>query len=1108
MKIRTTTLSVVHLLTALTALLCAYARSESADRQRPNEPGLTEPPVVVVDLVHPEQPLDTRAPGSLFLPPEGEKIWNAAKERALNKPVGRSGGVFDFNIVPENFNFSKNFYNERFNPGDITENLSVALSASEAKRDGKKLLLTNMRMIYFIADTPPPVNPSDPSAPAPKPVKAKKPKPGTPPTTPAKPGEKKKKEAADAGPMAIPGGGRVIITAPNCEIDLETNEGFATGGASIEIFPKPEEGKEQHSTAKLFSPFIRFRSWNEAATGSTEIIMYTCSNDPNEADPQVTGTFLVPQPTGPDSDIKIRGRGMIFESGKYDNYTPVYDEEGRTAGTSLVARSKAFFHTHIATEMTASAITSLMPFQGQPDPNAGKPSATTKTPKVPGDPADPNAPKDPTKKVEKKAPPGKKKTAVEPEPYKTIVTCNGPAVFDMAYVPPKSTSAIVDPKTVGDAVDLDLQPMIMGKRFEFLNQVDLVKAPVKEKPPEPGAIDMATHMSCGHLRIQYPPNSMPSMSSFPDYSEAIGGVTMFGYKEPPPPDPNQPNLPPEPAEPFSIKCDRMYLDGPNDNMFLVGPDDATEAKGNLAYVKYTSGAAFAQQFCYRRKTQTLTMPSEGRKKMIIHPGAMGGPASPLPAGTDPKSDPKAGATPAPAPAASGSMLAGGDTFISWSGPLYRELRHVPLPGRKDMLKEVLTLNKDVVIEQPDSGLKIYGEMVRLHSDAVTKDVEYLYAQNDVDIFMGDIEARGYTVTVDMSYDVSIERAKTKAFFWKQFILGVPNDVDDRSFELDGLAEPRSLMDLWNFANNGKSNLITIIGNQKLGIKADVFRGGGNAVRADKFVIDKITDNFNAYGGAVAVVKSVAPPPPAPDAQKPPEAAQSAAAGAAGLMSGIKFDAGGDIFIQCDGPFRQNAQTHRVTAEGNVLIRQTGLTLMASRIKILMDDAPPPDDPNAPKNPTDKSKPASAPNTSPPSSNPARTPVPKPATSSAKDGAAPGTTAPPADANDFFSAGLKSLECFDNVELVTDDKLIHCDQMKFDAKQEMSFLYVDDEEDDVRVYIHGEDGTDKVLCARTSLVLDQKTGTFTPGGQLLMLPYKKAAPQPRGRNNSPARVGAK
>ena len=95
-----------------------------------------------------------------------------------------------------------------------------------------------------------------------------------------------------------------------------------------------------------------------------------------------------------------------------------------------------------------------------------------------------------------------------------------------------------------------------------------------------------------------------------------------------------------------------------------------------------------------------------------------------------------------------------------------------------------------------------------------------------------------------------------------------------------------------------------------------------------------------------------------------------------------------------------------------------------------------------------------------------------------------------------------------VELVMDDKLIHCDTLKFDGKEESAEFDVDDPEDDVRIYNHGEDGSDKVLCARKSLGLDQKTGMFTPGGQMLILPFKAPAPYPRGRDNSPSRKAAK
>jgi len=100
----------LSLLTALAvcswAAVSALAHAESSDLT-----DITVPQASIIPLDHPDQPLDTRAPSTLFLTPEGEKIWNAAKQRALNKTLGRTGGVFDFNIVPEGFISATNFHN-------------------------------------------------------------------------------------------------------------------------------------------------------------------------------------------------------------------------------------------------------------------------------------------------------------------------------------------------------------------------------------------------------------------------------------------------------------------------------------------------------------------------------------------------------------------------------------------------------------------------------------------------------------------------------------------------------------------------------------------------------------------------------------------------------------------------------------------------------------------------------------------------------------------------------------------------------------------------------------------------------------------------------------
>ena len=259
------------------------------------------------------------------------------------------------------------------------------------------------------------------------------------------------------------------------------------------------------------------------------------------------------------------------------------------------------------------------------------------------------------------------------------------------------------------------------------------------------------------------------------------------------------------------------------------------------------------------------------------------------------------------------------------------------------------------------------------------------------------------------------------------------------------------------------NIVTVIGNRKTGKKADVYKGGGSAVRSDKFIIDRVADNIISYGGTVAVVKSETPPATSALTGPKPEAAL----GAGGLIGSINFKSGGNIFIQCDGEFVQSGVAHTVTADGNVLIRQPGLTLLANNVLITLGDAAPP-----------------------------QNPLKKPGAETAPAAAAPAAA--------LFSGDLKAIECYGMVEMITDDKLIHADIMKFDAAEEKTILDMLDADDDVRVYMHGDDGNDKVMCARHTLLLEQKTGTFTPGGQMLILPFHKSQPAPRGAANSPSR----
>jgi hypothetical protein len=375
-------------------------------------------------------------------------------------------------------------------------------------------------------------------------------------------------------------------------------------------------------------------------------------------------------------------------------------------------------------------------------------------------------------------------------------------------------------------------------------------------------------------------------------------------------------------------------------------------------------------------------------------------------------------------------------------------------------------------------------LVRLHRDAETQQVEYMYAEKNVDVSMNDVRALGHTVMVDMAYELQ-EKKDEKGEVLK----------DEKGEPIKDYVTVK--------------NMVTVLGNRKLGIKADCFRGGGNAIRTDKLIMDQITGNFTAWGGAVAVMKPEKPP----DTEPKPEEAK----GAAGIVGGI--DSSKDTWIQCDGLFVNDALKHLVTADVNVVIRQVGLILKTNYLHMEMEAAPDPAkpaDPNAPKPDAPKSA-VGANGTALSASGTAIASADKAATTTTKaDEKSP--PAPPAQqsSGSFFNGELKLMQCWENVEMVKApseaptnlNQFIHCDTMTFDAKANVTFMETDYPEDDVRIYTWEDDGSTNVLCSRMNLRLDQNTGLFTPGGQIMRVPFKDDAAAPRGKENSPARKKAK
>jgi len=920
---------------ALAALLCLVTSAALCSEDE--DP--TEARSSLVHLEKNDQPLDMVAPPSQFVPPDGEELWKRAWQRVTNPPAEEAGGFFDLGTVMGEFVSAKKFHVEFYAPGDNGDELQYVFAADEAVTQGKRVVMTRMQVIWFISEHSMALPKKTPKGKdAPKDVKAR----------PQPPRESALTEAMK--------GGRIVITAPKAVIDLTTNEGIATGNVTIEIFGKLDPAKKNSDKpfAVLSSERLNWRTWSDPSIGSNELALYTVSEKGSGAEPLVTGRYVMGQADGTETSILIQGRGMVYETGTLDRLNPVYDEDGRTAGLSKVARNRVMFRQDIQLTVTGTTLFAPpVPFSG---PMGGSEEGLAETVQV-------------DRKKRKEQPPV--------APSRTVISCGGPGLIDLASVPKVQRSASEAPpmQAAPASPTTGLRAIELARKFEFLNGVVIGRGPLEGAEVPPGAEPVTKkHIACKHLRIVYPPGSLPSTVSFPEYAEAIGGVIMNGMMTPP----AGPDGPAEP-KPFDVRCGRMYFDGPRDNMFLVG-----SAKDPVSVVSSQLDMR-AQQIGYRSRTQTFTAPGPGAKRMVIHAAAMAAPRA--------QDGEKAEVF---------NFSAGGDTVVEWNGTMSRELRRLPSPGQADRLKEVLTLKEGVRIEQPQGGLRLMGKVIRLIRALPGGEVEYLSGDGGMDVTMGDLQATGYSVSVDMKYAPSGETIK---------------------------------------------NVISVTGSRKADLKATLFMGG-SAVRADKFVIDRRNDTFRAFGGALAVVK-------ARDSNEPAADKPAAAKDAGALFKGVSFKAGGNLMLQCDGEFSQDGANQTVTIRKNVLVRQPGLQMLADEVVIELDAAKATDESGTP-------------------------------------------------ANALFSGDLKSITCNGNVELTTPDQLVQCDQLIHSVKEDTSLLQMNEADNDVRIYAREENGGTRFLSVQKSLKLDGQSGKFTPGGMLLMLPYRSDKPAPRDKYSSPAR----
>ena len=956
--------------------LCATAASLCAEED------VTEPPVTVIPLTPGRGQIDVKAPASQYTPDDSAKLWEEARIRASTALPEQGSGFFDAaERMPQGFRLARNFQSEDYTDGESFSEMRMAITADQAERTEKFLLLTGMKLTVFIGSSM-----LDKPKKSGKSVKAAllPPTPAIAPVTGSVGSATRKKSgtkgapgsasgpAGANGPLfeALPVGGKVVISAPHASINIETNEGHATGSVTIKVFPKREPGKVSEPMAIMETEHLNWRSWSEPSIGTTELAAYTCGTGNDDPDPIVRGQFNMPQADGTTATTLIEGHGLIFEVGTFERADQIFDEDGRLAGINKTAHNRALFHKNNKMITTASSMKGLIPFQG----NAPAAAAAGNANKKPAE-----------------------------DPYRTEITCDGPALLDMAAVPRQKPPA-----------NAARTQILLCKRFEFLEHVTMKKVPVDPQTGEPVVVDKgsSTNMVCGALVMQYPPGEMPGPNTYPEYAEAIDHVTMEGSTTPKPV-PGQP--PPSPA-PFNIKCERVFLDGPGDNTFLVGSQEEP------VEIKHDRVETTAQQFNYRTHTSTFVMPSEGAKRMIIH-------APPPDAASA-------------APKTGGIDMSSGDTILDWTGTLTREMKFLPVPHRPDRQEEVLTVKDNVVIAKPESGLRMRGNIIRIIRTEPEEDVIFIDGRGAVEVMTADMRATGDSFAIDMGFDTPKDAAAP-----------APNagSKDD----------------------NPRRQLVTVIGNQHEKIKATAYMGG-TAVRTEKFVSDQIANTFHAYGGAVVVVK----PPPDPAKANPPDAGKKQpdkpapppeAAGGNAMFKGITFQPGSSTWMQCDGEFLLNSADNTGTVSRNVIIKQPGMQILADDVQLVLAP-PPPVDPNAPKPP-----------------------------------ATGANGKPPASANPMFSGDLKSIDCIGNVEVTTDDQLIHCDRLFHDVDKDSSVMTMNDPENDVRIYRqHDDAGATEVVTVVKSLDYDGKTGNFKPGGQLLILPFRKETATSREKASSPAR----
>jgi lipopolysaccharide export system protein LptA len=254
----------------------------------------------------------------------------------------------------------------------------------------------------------------------------------------------------------------------------------------------------------------------------------------------------------------------------------------------------------------------------------------------------------------------------------------------------------------------------------------------------------------------------------------------------------------------------------------------------------------------------------------------------------PKDTPSAGADAAVPDMTSGELI------IQAFGEFSREQKQVKNAAGVDEDKEVLTLTKNVEIEQLQVKFGLRAQRLKIVRDVKSGQTDLVEAQGNVEVTTPERSARGDALTYETRFGPHGEVLK---------------------------------------------DLYTIEGDHAKGTRATLYQGDTDKIQAEKFVSDRRLDTFRVLGNPVADLSM-----PTASAEKSGDTPKPAPSGG-GMLPSLNMGGGGKIHLECDGEIFYEGSLGRVRVTRNVVMKmdtptgQTSMKLSADEVVLTLSVQP-------------------------------------------------------------------------------------------------------------------------------------------------------------------------